>query len=472
MRPLTPIKSIRHFSAIGVAAACLSLSACDSALIEGPADGTGTEPEVLVPDTGNNIVSVLQSDEDFETLVTAIDAAGLTELLSSVNSFTLFAPNDAAFAALGEETLNALIADPEALKNVLLYHVISGQSVDAATATGLAGSSVPSANESPLAISLDGDSLLINDATVTRADLDASNGIIHEIDGVLTPPETNGGGEEGAGDMFAVIQADENFTTLTAALEAANLDTVLANTEETYTLFAPNDAAFEALGVETVNALLADTDRLTDILLYHVISGQSVDSATAIGLAGTSVPSANNDTLAISLNGAELMINDATVTRADVNTSNGLVHEIDTVLLPPAAEVDVVATLAAKPDYSTLVSLVQSADLAATLADAAKTYTIFAPTNTAFAAVDAAILAGLADDQAALTTLLLGHVVEGSVNSSSAIALAGQNVSTLSGAEWPIAVTGDVLSVGGANVVEADIEGSNGIIHGIDAVLQ
>ncbi len=470
MRPLLRTKNFRHYSAIGFTAVCLSLSACDSAMITGPGtEGEGTE--MLVPDTGNNIVSVLQSDEDFETLVTAIDAAGLTELLSSVNDFTLFAPNDAAFEALGTEAVNALIADPDTLKNILLYHVISGQSVDAATATGLAGNSVASANDATLAISLDGDSLLINDATVTRADLDASNGIIHEIDKVLTPPEPTNGGEEGAGDMFAVIQDDGNFTTLTAALEAANLNTVLANTDKTYTLFAPNDAAFEALGTETVNALLADTDRLTDILLYHVIADQSVDSATAIGLAGTSVPSANSDSLAISLSGSDLLINDATVTRADVATSNGLVHEIDKVLLPPS-DVDVVATLANMPEYSTLVSLVQSADLAATLADATKSYTVFAPTNEAFAALDATLLAGLATDMAALTTVLLGHTIEDTVNSSTAATLVGQNITTLSGAEWPVALTGDVLSIGGANVIEADVAASNGIIHGIDAVLQ
>ena len=82
------------------------------------------------------------------------------------------------------------------------------------------------------------------------------------------------------------------------------------------------------------------------------------------------------------------------------------------------------------------------------------------------------MIAGLAADPNALTVILLGHVIDGAVNSSSAAALAGHNVTTLSGAEWPIAVTDGVLSIGNANIVEADIEASNGIIHGIDAVLQ
>ncbi len=476
MRPVLPTKKFRHLSAIGFAAACLSLSACDSALITGTGDsGADTDAEaegteMLVPDTGDNIVSVLQSDGGFETLITAIDAAGLTELLSSVNDFTLFAPNDAAFEALGDGAVDALVADPDTLENILLYHVISGQSVDAAAATELVGTSVASANGATLAISQDGDSLMINEATVARADIEASNGIIHEIDTVLTPPEATTP-DEGTGDIFATIQADEDFTTLTAALEATGLSTVLANTEETFTLFAPNDAAFEALGTEAVNSLLSDTDALTTILSYHLIADQAVDSATAIGLSGTSVASATGDTLAISLNGENLMINDATVTDSDVMTSNGLIHEIDTVLMLPV-EVDVVATLANMPEYSTLVSLIQSADLASDLADATKTFTIFAPTNEAFLALDTALLVGLAEDEAALTTVLLGHVVDGTVNSATVLGLDGQNVSTLSGAEWPVAVAADTISIGNANVIEPDVAASNGIIHGVDAVLQ
>ena len=484
MRLLVQTQTLRRLSAISFTALCLSLSACDSAVINGIGDGsdsfgnpgntdTPDNTEMMIPDMGNNIISVLQNDENFDTLVMAIDAAGLNEVLSSTNTFTLFAPSDAAFDALGTEALDTLIADPDTLRSILLYHVIPEQRVDAAAATELAGTSVASAreDEATFAISVVEDSLLVNDATVARADIEASNGVIHEIDAVLTPPSATEPGEENVGDVFAVIQSDDNFATLTAALEATGLGTVLANTEETYTLFAPNNAAFEELGIETVNALLVDTDRLTDILLYHVISGQSVDSATAISLEGTNVTSANGDSLALSLDGAALMINDATVINADVNTSNGLIHEIDTVLSPPV-EVDVIATLANLPEYSTLLSLVQAADLAADLADATKTSTLFAPTNTAFENLDSAVIAGLAADPDALTAILLGHVIDGSVNSSSAAALAGQNVTTLSGAEWPIALADDVLSIGNANIVETDIEASNGIIHGIDAVLQ
>jgi len=487
MRSILTKKLLTKLAAISFAALCLSLSACDSAEITGLGDtaapdtdadtDTGTDNtgdgETLIPDTGNNIISVLQSDGNFETLVTAIDTAGLTELLSSTNTFTLFAPSDSAFDALGADTVDTLLADPDTLSNILLFHVIPDQAVDAAAATDLAGTSVATAIESTVAISSNGESLFVNDATVTRADIEASNGIIHEIDAVLTPPADSGDGDDSnsAGDVFAIVQADGSFDTLTTALEATGLDNILANTDETFTLFAPNDAAFEALGTETVNALLADTDQLTNILLFHVISGQAVDAATAISLTGTTVPSANGDPLAISVNGAELMINDATVVRADINTSNGLVHEIDTVLLPPT-EVDLIATLATLPDYSTLLSLLQSADLVTTLEDDKDTFTIFAPNNAAFEALDAALLAGLANDEISLSTVLLGHVADGSLDSAALTELAGQNVSTFGGAERAVAVADGTLTIGGATVILPDVTASNGIIHGIDTVLQ
>jgi len=143
-------------------------------------------------------------------------------------------------------------------------------------------------------------------------------------------------GGNGTGDMFSVIQSDDRFDTLQAALQATGLDAVLANTDETYTLFAPNDAAFDALGTNRLNELLADTTQLTNILLYHTISGQAVDADSAIRLAGRTVESAINTPLQVSLDGAELKINDASVASANISTSNGLIHEIDTVLFPPA----------------------------------------------------------------------------------------------------------------------------------------
>jgi len=134
-------------------------------------------------------MSILETAEaagGFTTLIAAVEAAGLTETLEGEGPFTVFAPTDEAFAALPEGTVEGLLEDPEALSNILLYHVVpdavtSDQVVTLESATTAQGSDV--------AISVEGDSVMINDASVISADIMASNGVIHVIDTVLLPPD-------------------------------------------------------------------------------------------------------------------------------------------------------------------------------------------------------------------------------------------------------------------------------------------
>jgi uncharacterized surface protein with fasciclin (FAS1) repeats len=138
-------------------------------------------------------------------------------------------------------------------------------------------------------------------------------------------------------DIVATAQAAGDFTTLAAALEAAGLVETLQG-EGPYTVFAPTDAAFEAaltdLGL-TADELLADTETLSSILLYHVVEGE-VPAEDVVGLDGQSVPTVNGAEVEITVDGETVMVNDATVTQADVFASNGVIHVIDTVLVPPA----------------------------------------------------------------------------------------------------------------------------------------
>ena len=138
-------------------------------------------------------------------------------------------------------------------------------------------------------------------------------------------------------DIVATAQAAGDFTTLAAALEAAGLVETLQG-EGPYTVFAPTDAAFEAaltdLGL-TADELLADTETLSSILLYHVVEGE-VPAEDVVGLDGQSVPTVNGAEVEITVDGETVMVNDATVTQADVFASNGVIHVIDTVLVPAA----------------------------------------------------------------------------------------------------------------------------------------
>jgi transforming growth factor-beta-induced protein len=165
-----------------VAGLTLAVAAC------GGADG---EPEVADIDSEEvvevgNIVEVAAGAGTFNTLLAAAEAAGLAETLATGGPFTVFAPTDAAFAALPEGTIEALLADPAALANILLYHVVSG-TVTSEQVVGL--SSATSLQGSEIAIMIHDGKVMVNGATVIATDIEASNGIIHVIDAVILPPE-------------------------------------------------------------------------------------------------------------------------------------------------------------------------------------------------------------------------------------------------------------------------------------------
>jgi uncharacterized surface protein with fasciclin (FAS1) repeats len=149
--------------------------------------------------------------------------------------------------------------------------------------------------------------------------------------------ETMAAPEQARADIVETAQAAGDFTTLTAAVEAAGLTEILRG-DGPFTVFAPTDAAFEealsALGM-TAEQLLADEELLTAILTYHVVEGE-VPAADVVGLDGQSVPTVNGAQVAIAIEGETVMVNDATVVTPDVFASNGVIHVIDSVLLPPS----------------------------------------------------------------------------------------------------------------------------------------
>ena len=279
-----------------------------------------------------DIVQTAQAAGSFNTLVAALQATGLDQTLMGEGPFTVFAPTDEAFAKLGDEAINALLAEPEALANILLYHVLPGQAVDAATAISLAGQSVDAANGDALALVLDGGNLFINESLVTATDIVTSNGIIHVIDTVLLPPVKED--EAALGSIVDVAKA-QGFNTLVAALEAADLVATLDSADQQFTVFAPTDAAFAALGSSALEHLIADKDRLTDVLLYHVLVGSVVDSASVASLLGQPVDAANGDALVFTARDHDVFVQHSKLIVTDVPASNGIIHVIDAVLIPP-----------------------------------------------------------------------------------------------------------------------------------------
>jgi uncharacterized surface protein with fasciclin (FAS1) repeats len=178
-------------SATAVASSATQAEADPVTTEPGTTDPVTTDPVTTDPVTEpGTIVDVAVAAGSFTTLVAAVQAAGLVETLSGPGPFTVFAPTDEAFAAALESlglTADELLADTEMLTSILTYHVIAGE-VPASQVVTMDGQSVATVNGAEVKITVDGDTVMVNDATVTAVDVDASNGVIHVIDKVLLPP--------------------------------------------------------------------------------------------------------------------------------------------------------------------------------------------------------------------------------------------------------------------------------------------
>lgn len=271
-----------------------------------------------------NIVETAASAGQFKTLLAAATEAGLAGTLATGGPFTVFAPTDEAFSKLPDGAVESLLADKEELKRVLLYHVVNGKVPAKAAmklnkAETLAGPAVP--------IKVSQGSVMVGSAKVVKGDVMASNGVIHVIDSVLLPPPA-----DIENSITDVAAGAGQFKTLVKALGVAGLDEVLNTDKGPFTVFAPTDEAFAKLPEGTVEALIQDKEQLKKVLLYHVVKGD-VPAAKVVNLkkADTLV---KNQSVTISTKGDSVMINNARVVKADVRAANGVIHVIDTVLIP------------------------------------------------------------------------------------------------------------------------------------------
>ncbi|MCG7567887.1 fasciclin domain-containing protein [Pseudoalteromonas sp. CnMc7-15] len=424
------------------------------------------------------VVDVAAASEDFETLTAALQATGLDATLSDTDSqFTVFAPTDDAFALLGQETIDALLEDPDTLSAILTYHVLDFR-VSSSAAIDAAGSTVATVNGAALGLSLSGDELLVNTATVTTTDISANNGVIHVIDAVLTPPQSQP--QQPTMNIIETAVASDDFTTLAAALEATNLVATLSDESQEFTVFAPTDAAFAALGQATIDTLLANPEVLKEILLQHVVSG-SVDSITAFSLNGQQAQTVSGNQIDITIDGENdtLKFGDATVTMTDIQTTNGIIHVLDTVVVGevqvPAPAQSVIDVAVGNGNFSTLVAALQTTGLDTTLADLEREFTVFAPTDAAFEQLDQATVDALFADAEALSDLLLYHVLpDATVQSDAAIAVANSEqpmIIMANGDTATLSLQNDMLYIDNAQVTTANVAADNGVIHVIDSVL-
>ena len=390
-----------------------------------------------------------------------------------------------------------MIANKTALTSVLTYHVVPGN-YPASQVVSM--SSLPTVQGQPLPVTVQpGGTVRVDGATVVTTDIKASNGVIHVIDTVMIPPAptptstptpnttptvtgtvtpgvTQTGGATSNQTIVEIAAANPNFSTLVTAVQAAGLVETLSGPGP-FTVFAPTNAAFDKLPPGTLDALIANKTALTSVLTYHVVPGNYPASQV---VSMSSLPTVQGQPLPVTVQpGGTVRVDGATVVTTDIKASNGVIHVIDTVMIPPAGNATtptptpittgmpvvpvqggsssedytgggaaaptatrtvtttgtatvtpgatqtsggtgnqtIVEIAAANPNFSTLVTAVQAAGLVETLSGPGP-FTVFAPTNAAFDKLPPGTLDALIANKTALTSVLTYHVVPGQLPAS------------------------------------------------------
>ncbi len=336
--------------------------ACDAVPTEGEGSFAGMTDDTAATAASNNPL--------LSTLVTAVTQAGLVDTLNSDGPFTIFAPTNDAFAAIPADDLDAVLADQELLTSILTYHVVAGESLDAAALSG--AGSAETVNGATLEFGADGTT--VNGVDVLCSNVVTANATVHIIGEVLMPPADDmeddmeegdmdeddmeeGDMEEGAmmptGPLCSAVPADGEgsfagmtddtaataasnnpvLSTLVQAVVAAGLVDTL-NSDGPFTIFAPANPAFDALPEGTLDAVLADTDLLTSILTLHVVAGEKLSSTDLAELDSVTTVNGADITLEVADDGTLMVNGQASVGCADIQTANATVHVIDAVLMP------------------------------------------------------------------------------------------------------------------------------------------
>ena len=417
------------------------------------------------PAPTNDIMQIVDLNAGVSTLKAAIDAASLRATLKGEGPFTVFAPTNDAFAALDPTVVAYLLATPAELTKVLTYHVVSGNIMSGDLSAG----PVETLNGENVTVDLS-NGVKINDATVTAANVEASNGVIHLIDKVLLPENLDLSGMQMSIAELAIGNA--NLSSLVAILSLPGLSDILAAAADenaNLTVFAPTNDAFSAvlnaLGLSSIDEIPENV--LLDIVKYHILGS----AAKSTDLESTGYETLNGESVTVDLSSG-VKIDDANVALADIEATNGVVHVIDAVLLPSlykSALGTIVEVPLFRKSYSTLTAALVKAELVSTLLTDGP-FTVFAPDNDAFEAAGITSLEGLSKED--LTPILLYHVLGAKVMSSGLPA--DGIVTTLNSGgfdKFYLSLGTNVYINGSSMITAVDIEKSNGVIHTINRTL-
>ncbi|RYH75717.1 fasciclin domain-containing protein [Flavobacteriaceae bacterium 144Ye] len=441
------------------------------------------EDDDLYPQLGNdprNLTEIISETSNLSTLSGLLVQAGLDETLRTTTTYTVFAPNNAAMSDAGAGSLT-----DEELQNALLNHVLSTVTADFAStfttgylttlATGPDGNNLSLYVNTNADLTLNGVASLVDNAY----DWGATNGVLHTVDNALLPPT-----------VTDHAMANPDYSMFAAALEASGLDATLAGAD-VYTVFAPNNSAFEMFMTEVNGAFgwatLDDipTDVLQQVLTYHVVAGENVVAEEVDGTVQTSV---QGESFSIT----STVIDDASYTNAnivltDVQAVNGIIHGVDKVLLPEGVFQDVLsATLniverCNDRGFTTFLQAVDMVGLTSSLSS--DELTALAPNNDAFVALFATVNNFESLDEfdtpeelAVLTDLVNYHLHSGTLLSSNLTD--GGTISTLYGDDITVDLNGDnpkllptFSEAIPSQIITSNIGATNGVVHEINRVL-
>ncbi|KYO20319.1 transforming growth factor-beta-induced protein ig-h3 [Alligator mississippiensis] len=399
----------------------------------------------VIATTTNNILQIVEIEESLETLRAAVAASGLNNLLESEGQFTLLAPTNEAFEKIPQETLNRILGDPEALRDLLNNHILKSAMCAEAIIAGLA---METLEGTTLEVGCSGEELTLNGRPIiANKDVVATNGVVHFVNELLIP--------DAAKTLFELGQESE-VTTSIDLFRQAGLNSHLTGNER-LTLLAPINSAFKD-GIPRVD------NNLKNLLRDHIVKGQL---SSKYLYHGQKLETLGGKELRVFVYRNNLCVENSCIAAHDKRGRFGTMFIMEKMLTPPMGTV--MDMLKADHRFSTLVAAIQSAGLTETL-NRPGTFTVFAPTNEAFRAMPRGELNKLMGNAKELSNILKYHITDEILVSGAVGALV--RMKSMQGDKLEVSTKNDVIQINKEPVAESDIMATNGVIYAVNSVLQ
>ncbi|RLW02789.1 hypothetical protein DV515_00006916 [Chloebia gouldiae] len=399
----------------------------------------------VIATTTNSIQQIIETEDSLETLRTAVAASDLSSLLESEGQYTLLAPTNEAFEKIPRETLNRILGDPEALRDLLNHHILKSAMCAEAIIAGL---TMETLEGTTLDVGCSGEELTLNGRPIiANKDVLATNGVVHFVNELLIP--------DSAKTVFELAQESE-VSKSTDLFRQAGLSSHLTGSEQV-TLLAPVNNVFKD-GLPVIDS------NMRNLLLNHIVKDQL---SSKYLYHGQKLQTLGDKELRVFVYRNNLCIENACIAAHDKRGRFGTLFSVDKMLTPPTGSV--MDVLKADHRFSTLVAAIQSAGLTENL-NRPGTFTVFAPTNEAFQAMPQGELNKLLGNAKELANILKFHVADEILVSGAVTALV--RLKSMQGDKLEVSMKNNVIHINKEPVAESDIMATNGVIYAVNSVLQ